>query len=60
MGGKKPWKNLIENPKANDISIENLTEIIQPNLSEILEEQKNSDEVRAQKNAESTSEKTAA
>ena len=59
-GGKKPWKNLIENPKANDISIENLTEIIQPNLSKILEEQKNSDEVRAQKNAESTSEKTAA
>jgi hypothetical protein len=48
-GGKKPWKNLIENPKANDISIENLTEIIQPNLSKILEEQKNSDEVRAQK-----------
>ena len=59
-GGKKPWKNLIENPKANDISIENLTEIIQPNLSKILEEQKNSDEVRAQKITEPTSEKITA
>lgn len=51
-GGKKPWKNLIENPKANDISVEDLNEIIKPDLSKILEEQKNSDEVRAQKLAE--------
>lgn len=59
-GGKKPWKNLIQNPKANDISVENLNEIIQPNLSKILDEQKNSDEVRAQKLAESKKEDVAA
>lgn len=59
-GGKKPWKNLIENPKANDISVEALNEVIQPNLSKILEEQKNSDEVRAQKRAETKPEDVAA
>lgn len=46
-GKKKPWKNLIQDPKADDISVENLTEIIKPNLSKILEEQKRTDEVRA-------------
>lgn len=59
-GGKKPWKNLIQNPKANDISVADLNEIIKPDLAKILEEQKNSDEVHAQKVAESTSEKVAA
>lgn len=59
-GGKKPWKNLIQNSKANDISVEELNEIIQPNLPKILEEQKNSDEVRAAKTAEANPQKEAA
>lgn len=59
-GGKKPWKNLIQDPKSNDISVEHLNEIIQPNLKEILDEQKNADEVRAQKQSETKSEEVAA
>lgn len=51
-GGKKPWRNLILDPKSNNISIEDLNEIIQPNLAEILEEQKNSEQIRAQIAAE--------
>lgn len=47
-GGKKPWKNLIQDPKANDISIGDLNDIIKPDLSKILEEQKKTDEVKTQ------------
>lgn len=59
-GGKKPWKNLIQDPKINDISVDELNEIIKPDLSKILEEQKNTDEVHAQESAKNSSEKTAA
>lgn len=59
-GGKKPWKNLINNPKSNDISVENFKQIIQPYLSEIISEQKNSDDVRAQISSEKAAEKPAA
>lgn len=59
-GGKKPWKNLIQDSEANNISVEELTEIIKSDLSKILEEQKNTDEVRAQIEAAKTSEKPAA
>ncbi len=45
-GGKKPWKNLIEDSKANDISLEEFNNIIQPHLEKILQEQQNSIEVK--------------
>ena len=38
-GGKKPWKNLTSDAKSNDISIEEMNKIIEPNLAKILEEQ---------------------
>ena len=38
-GGKKPWKNLSEDGKSNNISIEEMTKVIEPNLEKILEEQ---------------------
>ena len=38
-GGKKPWKNLTSDAKSNDISIEEMNKIIEPNLTKILEEQ---------------------
>ena len=44
-GKRKPWKILDKNPKNTDISEEQLTEIIQPNLDKILEEQKKREEV---------------
>ncbi len=52
--GKKPWKNLSGNGKANDISVDELNSIIQPHLDEILKEQKNREEVLSQINAEKT------
>ena len=51
-GGKKPWKNLILDPKSNDISVEELNNIINPHLEKILEEQRNREEVVAQKSTE--------
>ncbi len=51
-GGKKPWKNLILDPKSNDISVEEFNNIINPHLEKILEEQRNREEVVAQKSTE--------
>lgn len=51
-GGKKPWKNLILDPKSNDISVQELNNIINPHLEKILEEQRNREEVVAQKSTE--------
>lgn len=56
-GGKKPWKNLINNPKANDISVGELDELIKPHLDKILDEQKKRAEVLA---LDQTQEKPAA
>ena len=50
--GKKPWKNLSSNPKANDLSVQEMNAIIQPHLDEILKEQKNREDVLSQINAE--------
>lgn len=38
-GGKKPWKNLDSDAHSNDISVEEMNKIIEPNLAKILEEQ---------------------
>ncbi len=38
-GGKKPWRNLSKDAKSNDISIEEMNTIIEPNIAKILEEQ---------------------
>ncbi|QOW10302.1 L,D-transpeptidase [Kaistella flava (ex Peng et al. 2021)] len=59
-GAKKPWKNLIQDPKSDNISVEELNEIIKPNLSKILEEQKRTDDVRSELNAAKAGEKVAA
>ena len=38
-GEKKPWKNLVEDSRSNDISEEEMNKFIEPNLTKILEEQ---------------------
>lgn len=48
----KPWRNLLKNPEANTLSEEKMSEIVQPILTKILEEQKNSEEVRSRREAE--------
>lgn len=59
-GGKKPWKNLIQDAKSNDISVKELNDLIQPDLAKILQEQKKTDEVHSQLTANSTEQKPAA
>ena len=44
-GGKKPWKNLSTDGKSNDISVEEMNKIIEPNLSKILEEQEKREKI---------------
>ena len=51
-GGKKPWKNLINDPASNDISLEEMQEIIEPHLAKILKEQQNREEVLARPSVE--------
>ena len=51
-GGKKPWKNLINDPASNDISLEAMDEIIEPHLNKILKEQQNREEVLARPSVE--------
>lgn len=40
FGERRPWLNLLDDPKANNITEEQMTEIVQPHLSEILKQQK--------------------
>ena len=44
-GGRKPWRNLLSNPNANNISVEEMNSLIQPNISKILFEQTNREKV---------------
>lgn len=44
-GGRKPWRNLLSNPNANNISVEEMNSLIQPNISRILFEQTNREKV---------------
>lgn len=46
-GKAKPWKLLSKNPKATEITDEQLTVEIQPHISKILEEQQKREEVMA-------------
>lgn len=48
----KPWRNLLKNPDANKISVEEIEATFKPSLPEILKEQKNSEEMRSKRNEE--------
>ncbi|MGZ5284099.1 MAG: L,D-transpeptidase, partial [Kaistella sp.] len=43
-GGKKAWKNLISDPKSNDISPDELKKLIEPHLEKIMKEQQKREE----------------
>lgn len=59
FGGRSPWLALLNDPKANDISEQELTQIVQPHVEEILKEQSHSEQIRKQKEAEKTASKKA-
>ncbi|GAB0155293.1 hypothetical protein CHRYSEOSP005_05540 [Chryseobacterium sp. Alg-005] len=44
-GGRKPWRKLLDDPNANNISIEEMTKLIEPNLEKMLKEQANREKV---------------
>lgn len=44
-GQKKPWKYLENDPRSNDISVDEMNEVIKPNLDKILKEQHNREQV---------------
>lgn len=50
-GKKKPWKQLYLNPKATEVSEQEMNSIITPYKDEILKEQQNREQVVAQTNA---------
>ena len=42
---------LLDSPNANDVSLDEMNELIEPHLDQILKEQKNSEQVRAERAA---------
>ena len=52
-GGRKPWRKLLDDPNANNISVEEMNKLIEPNLEKIIKEQTNrikvSDSIKAAK-----------
>ncbi|MBB4805872.1 lipoprotein-anchoring transpeptidase ErfK/SrfK [Chryseobacterium defluvii] len=52
-GGRKPWRKLLNDPNANNISVEEMTRLIEPNVDRIIREQSNrekiADSIRAAK-----------
>ncbi|WP_370895980.1 L,D-transpeptidase [Chryseobacterium gossypii] len=44
-GKRKPWRKLLDDPNANNISVEDMTRLIEPHIERILKEQDNRDRV---------------
>ena len=44
-GGRKPWRKLLNDPNANNISVEVMTHLIKPNIEKIIFEQTNREKV---------------
>ncbi|KQR93453.1 hypothetical protein ASG01_09725 [Chryseobacterium sp. Leaf180] len=52
-GKRKPWRNLLDDPNSNNISVEQMTKIIEPHVERMIKEQTNretvSDSIKAAK-----------
>lgn len=44
-GGRKPWRKLLSDPNANNISVEEMNNLIKPNIDKIIFEQTNREKV---------------
>lgn len=55
-GKRKPWRKLLDDPNANNISVEEMTEIVQPHIEKMINEQNNrekvADSIKAAKESE--------
>ena len=56
----KPWYKLLSDSKANDISVDEITNLVTPHLDEIMKEQKNSEQLRSTIKTNKETEKEAA
>lgn len=57
-GKRRPWKNLLQDPNANNVSVEQMTTMIQPKIDLIIKEQTNrikiSDSIKSARAAAAT------
>ncbi|WP_419868411.1 L,D-transpeptidase [Chryseobacterium sp. CT-SW4] len=44
-GKRKPWRKLLNDPNANNISVEEMTQLMEPNIEKIVKEQSNREKV---------------
>jgi lipoprotein-anchoring transpeptidase ErfK/SrfK len=44
-GKRKPWRKLLNDPNSNNVSVEQMTQMIEPNIQKILKEQDNRERV---------------
>lgn len=44
-GKRKPWRKLLNDPNSNNVSVEEMTKMIEPNIQKILKEQDNRERV---------------
>lgn len=44
-GKRKPWRKLLDDPNANNISVEEMTKIVQPHVEKMINEQSNREKV---------------
>lgn len=44
-GGRKPWRKLLDDPNANNISVEEMTKLIEPHVEKMIKEQTNREKV---------------
>lgn len=44
-GKRKPWRHLLNDPNANNISVEEMTKLIEPNVQKMISEQTNREKV---------------
>ena len=54
FGSRKPWRNLLEQPKALLISETEINELVSSHLEKILAEQENSEKIRVQRKPDTT------
>ncbi len=44
-GGRKPWRKLLDDPNANNISVEEMTKLLEPHIDKMIKEQDNREKV---------------
>lgn len=59
FGSRRPWRNMLEDPKANEISVQDLEKEIEPHLQRIMEQQQRREGVISRRQQPDTTAKPA-